>query len=195
MTEPTDAFETERLLLRPYEEGDLEALASVLSREDVHRFLYSHPRTLDEVRVILKQKISESSISGKGQKLARAAVLKSDGTYVGHITFGWKDNDHQQGEIGFLIHPDHQGHGYATEAGRALLAYGFEELRLHRIIGGLEARNTASATVMERLGMRKEAHLIENEYIKGEWQSEITYALLDREWFAANGKTTTSKGP
>jgi RimJ/RimL family protein N-acetyltransferase len=50
------------------------------------------------------------------------------------------------------------------------------------VIGRLEARNGASARVLQRLGMRKEAELIENEYVKGEWQSEIVYALLDREW-------------
>ena len=53
---------------------------------------------------------------------------------------------------------------------------------MHRVIGRLEARNEASARVLERLGMRQEAHMIENEYVKGEWQSEVVYALLDREW-------------
>jgi RimJ/RimL family protein N-acetyltransferase len=53
---------------------------------------------------------------------------------------------------------------------------------VHRVVGRVEARNAASARVLERLGMRQEAHMIENEYLKGEWQSEIVYALLDREW-------------
>ncbi|MDP9231451.1 MAG: GNAT family N-acetyltransferase, partial [Actinomycetota bacterium] len=60
----------------------------------------------------------------------------------------------------------------------------FEDLRLHRVIGRAEARNVASARVLEKLGMRQEAHLIENEYVKGEWQSELVYAILDREWRA-----------
>ena len=56
---------------------------------------------------------------------------------------------------------------------------------MHRVVGRLEARNAASARVLERLGMRQEAHMIEHEYVKGEWQSEVVYALLDREWRAA----------
>jgi RimJ/RimL family protein N-acetyltransferase len=56
---------------------------------------------------------------------------------------------------------------------------------VHRVVGRVEARNAASARVLERLGMRQEAYMIENEYLKGEWQSEIVYALLDREWRAA----------
>ena len=86
------------------------------------------------------------------------------------------------GEIGFIFHPDHQGHGYATEAARALIAHAFEHYDLHRVSGRLEPRNGASARVLEKLGMRREGLLIENEWVKGEWQSEAIYALLAREW-------------
>ena len=89
------------------------------------------------------------------------------------------------GEIGFIVHPDHQGHGYATEAARVLLELAFEHLRLHRVCARLEPRNVASGRVLEKLGMRREAHLVENEFVKNEWQSELVYAMLRREWEAA----------
>jgi RimJ/RimL family protein N-acetyltransferase len=95
---------------------------------------------------------------------------------------------HRQGEIGFVLHPDHHGHGYATEAGQTMLQVAFEGLGLHRVIGRLEARNAASARVLERLGMRREAHFVENEWVKDEWQSELVYAMLDRDWAAASGR-------
>jgi RimJ/RimL family protein N-acetyltransferase len=63
-----------------------------------------------------------------------------------------------------------------------MLSIAFDELGLHRVIGRLEPRNAASARVLEKLGMRREAHFVENEYIRGEWQSEAVYAMLDREW-------------
>ena len=63
-----------------------------------------------------------------------------------------------------------------------LLQLGLEEAGFHRIVGRLEARNEGSAGVMERLGMRREAHLVENEWVKGAWESEVVYALLAREW-------------
>ena len=63
-----------------------------------------------------------------------------------------------------------------------MLAIGFDGLGLHRIVGRLDARNRASARVLERLGMRREAHLVENEHVKGEWTDELVYALLAREW-------------
>ena len=62
-----------------------------------------------------------------------------------------------------------------------MVALAFGTYDLHRVYGRLEARNTASARVLEKLGMRQEAHLVENEWVKGEWQSELVYALLARE--------------
>jgi RimJ/RimL family protein N-acetyltransferase len=70
-----------------------------------------------------------------------------------------------------------------------MLRLAFEELGLHRVIGRMEARNSGSARVMEKLGMRREAHLIENEWVRGEWQSELAYALLEAEW-----RATASRG-
>jgi RimJ/RimL family protein N-acetyltransferase len=94
----------------------------------------------------------------------------------------YRSETHRQGEIGFVLHPDHQGKGYASEAARAMLRLGFEQLDLHRVIGRCEARNDASARLMERLGMRREGHLVENEWVKGEWQSELVFAMLAAEW-------------
>jgi RimJ/RimL family protein N-acetyltransferase len=84
------------------------------------------------------------------------------------------------------VHPDHQGLGYATEMARPLLRIAFEDLGLHRVTGALDARNAASARVLEKLGMRREAHLVENAFVKGEWQSELIYAILATEWRAAD---------
>jgi RimJ/RimL family protein N-acetyltransferase len=63
-----------------------------------------------------------------------------------------------------------------------MLDFAFDTVRLHRVVGRTEARNTGSARVLEKLGMRREAHLVENEWVKGEWQSEVVYAVLAREW-------------
>ncbi|MCW2947645.1 MAG: GCN5-related N-acetyltransferase, partial [Actinoallomurus sp.] len=91
---------------------------------------------------------------------------------------------HRQGEVGYIFHPDHGGRGYATEAAEVVLRLGFEELGLHRIVGRLDGRNTASARVLERLGLRREAHFVQNELVKGEWTDEVVYAMLADEWRA-----------
>jgi RimJ/RimL family protein N-acetyltransferase len=181
---PAYPIETERLLLRPYRPDDFDALLAIESRADVNRYLYSEPRGPDEVRAMLSRKIGETELGDEGDTVAVAVCLQATGAMVGGCILHWVSREHGLGEIGFVLHPDHHGHGYAAEAARPLLEFGFADVGLHRIIGRLEARNAASARVLEKLGMRREALLIENEWVKGEWQSELDYALLEREWRA-----------
>jgi RimJ/RimL family protein N-acetyltransferase len=187
---PAYPLQTERLLLRPFAATDFDALRTIHSNADVARYLYWDPRTAAEVREVLDRKVRSTAIVAEGDNLSLAAVLRETGELIGDCSLHWVSAEHRQAEIGFIFHPAHHGHGFATEAAAALLALAFDELAVHRVIGRLEARNTASARVLQRLGMRKEAHLIENEYVKGEWQSEIVYALLDHEW----RETTTRPG-
>ena len=102
----------------------------------------------------------------------------------------WPSEVHRCGEIGYVLHPDHQGHGYATEACRALLDYAFDGMDLHRVIARIDERNEASRAVLERLGMRLEARLVENEWFKGEWTTELDFAVLADEWRQRQGDAT-----
>jgi RimJ/RimL family protein N-acetyltransferase len=179
---PAYPVQTDRLLLRPFAVTDFDALLAIQSRADVARYLYWDPRTAAEVRETLDAKVRATAIIAEGDNLSLAAVLRESGQLIGDCSLRWASAEHRQVEIGFVFHPDHHGRGYATEAAAALLALAFDDLRAHRVFGRLEARNTASARVLERLGMRKEAHLVENEHVKGEWQSEIVYAQLESEW-------------
>lgn len=77
---------------------------------------------------------------------------------------------------------DHDGRGYATEGAREMLRLGFERSGLHRIVGRLDGRNVASARVLEKLGMRREARRLRNELVEGEWTDELVHALLEDEW-------------
>lgn len=185
MPAPSWPLETERLTLRPFEPTDLEALHEIHSDEGVVRWLYNDSRTLAETRTLLDRKVRGAALHREGDWLGAAAVLRETGELVGDLSLNWASEEHRQGELGFLVHPLHQGRGYATEAARPLLDFAFETLGLHRVRGTLEARNIASARVLEKLGMRLEGRLVENEWVKGEWQSELVYAILAREWHGA----------
>jgi RimJ/RimL family protein N-acetyltransferase len=177
-------IETARLRLRPYRAADFDALYDIQSRPDVTRFIYWPARDRAAVRASLEAKLAATRLRAPGDNLTYAVELRATGALIGDVILIWRSAEHRQGEIGFLFHPDHHGQGYATEAARPLLRLGFEELGLHRIVGRLDARNAASARVLEKLGMRREAHLVENEWVKGEWTDEVIFALLAREWEA-----------
>jgi RimJ/RimL family protein N-acetyltransferase len=181
---PDLPIHTERLVLRWYESGDYDALHAIISRADVNRFLYTEPRDEDETAELLARKMGKTELLDEDDWLSVAVCLRETGELVGETLLHWVSEKHKVGEIGFMFHPDHHGRGYATEAARPLMGFGFEACGFHRIIGRLEARNAASARVLEKLGMRREALLIENEWVKGEWQSEMDYAILEREWRA-----------
>jgi RimJ/RimL family protein N-acetyltransferase len=179
---PAFPITTERLLLRPFVPGDLDALVAIHGRADVVRYLYGDVRGRDELRGVLGEKMQRAALAKEGDALNLAAVRTDTGELIGDVTLFWRSEEHRGGEVGYIFNPDHGGHGFATEAARALLRIGFEELGLHRIVGRLDARNHASARVLERLGMRREAHFVENELVKGEWADEVVYAMLDGDW-------------
>jgi RimJ/RimL family protein N-acetyltransferase len=183
MTMITDRLpiETERLRLRLLVPGDLAALLAFESRADVCRWLYWGPRSEEECREALERKIARARDAPE-TGVALAVELKATGAVIGHTDLSPGEAVHRQGELGFVFHPDHHGRGYATEAARAMLRLAFEGYGLHRVEGRAEPRNTASIRVLERIGMRREGLLRENEWVKGEWQSEVVYALLEYDW-------------
>jgi RimJ/RimL family protein N-acetyltransferase len=179
---PDYPIETARLTLRPWRDDDFDALYAIQSRPDVARYLYWSPRDADGVREALAVRVARTEVAEAGQGLSLAVVWRDAGRVVGDVNLQWLSSEHRNGEIGFVFNPEFHGHGLATEAARAMLAVAFDGLGLHRVVGRLDARNIASARVLERLGMRREAHFVENEYVKGEWVSELVYAMLASEW-------------
>lgn len=192
MLRPTYPIRTPRLALRPFTRDDLEAVHTYVSDPAVVRYLYWEVAAdRAAARRILDGKIGRWSLSDAGQSLVlaveRVPAGALTGDLIGEVVLKWLSREHRQGEVGFVLAPAHQGQGYAIEAATALLALAFGDLRLHRVIGRCDPRNTASARVMERLGMRREAHFVQNEIFKGEWADEYVYAILADE-FAGPGR-------
>jgi RimJ/RimL family protein N-acetyltransferase len=176
------AIETERLLLRPFRESDLDDLHAIRSLPEVVRYLYGDVRSRQEVEELLAERAAMTSLNEEGDALVLAAERRDDGRVIGDVVLWLRSRDHRQGEIGFAFHPDAQGRGYAREAATELLRVAFGPLELHRVFGRTDARNDASAALMRRLGMRQEAHFRENEIFKGAWGDELVFAVLRSEW-------------
>lgn len=182
MTSPAYPIETARVRIRPFSEGDLGAMIALYRVPEVLRYLYVGPRPDDQIAKSLRERGEKIALNAEGDKLILAIELKETGACIGEVILVWLSETHKSAEIGFLLHPDFQGKGYAYEATLPLLQFGFEVMDFHRIIGRCDGRNTPSARLMEKLGMRREAHLIENEFIKGEWTDELVFAMLQTEW-------------
>jgi RimJ/RimL family protein N-acetyltransferase len=180
--QPAYPITTDRLILRPFAPGDLDDLYAFHSLPEVARYLYWEPRDRDQAGEALLGKIPRSRLDADGQHLVLAVVLPETGRVIGEVSLAWLSREHRQGEVGFVFHPDAGGKGLATEAARVMLRLGFDGLGLHRIVGRCDARNAASWRLLERLGLRREAHLVHNEIFKGEWGDEFVYAILDSEW-------------
>jgi RimJ/RimL family protein N-acetyltransferase len=184
MAHPVFPLRTDRLELRPFVDDDFDALFAMQSDDTVTRYLNWGPLSAKQVKDLLERIKPMTGFDGSRDAIRLAMVLPDSGAVVGDVSLWRTRGEQAQAEIGFVVHPDHQRRGYATEASAALLRIGFEQLQLHRIVGRADARNVASIGVMERIGMRREAHLRENEWIKGEWTDEVIYAALAHEWLA-----------
>ena len=181
MSRSLSPLQTERLILRPFERSDAEALFEYQSREDIARYHFWEPRSLKDIHKKLDDWIPMTSLEGEGT-CASAICLAEDGRLIGDVSLRVTDAEAGQAEIGFSLNPEFQGCGYAYEAASAYLQFGFEQRKLHRIFGRCDARNTGSWKLMERLGMRREAHFREHALFKGGWDEEFYYAILAREW-------------
>lgn len=120
-------------------------------------------------------------------------VIELDGSVIGNVLIRIEDPWSQlevradargrQAEIGWVLHHDHVGHGYATEAVESTLEICFEQLGLRRVVAGCFADNVASWQLMERVGMRRERHALADAlHRSGEWMDSFDYALLADEW-------------
>jgi RimJ/RimL family protein N-acetyltransferase len=191
---------TARLLLRPLAEDDLEDVVAYRSRADVCRWVPFEPMSRSQVLDRIRTTLSRGQLTDEGDALmagvelpaAEAAGVAVDsrhgrrGIVIGDVVLFWRSREHATGEIGYVFHPDYRGQGFATEAVRALLDIAFGTYGLHRVTARIDARNLASLRLAERVGMRQEAHLVENEWFKGAWSDEIDYAMLQREWLGGD---------
>ncbi|WP_211357105.1 GNAT family N-acetyltransferase [Nocardioides rubriscoriae] len=177
---------SERLALRPATPDDAHDLWRIRSTPGVSDWLTRVPGSEAE----------ETARLAEPDRLARTVVLERDGRAVGDLMLLVHDAYAQaevadlavdrQAEIGWVLDPAHRGEGLATEAVRALLGVCFDGLGLHRVTAGCMAANTASWRLMERVGMRREAHTVRSGLHRdGTWQDGYTYALLADEWRAS----------
>ena len=169
-------------MLRRFEAGDLDAFHAYHSLPETARFLpgeaKSYTQSMEYRGQVRQLRLRE------GRRLGGLAVEAADSPgLLGEVVLKWLPGC-GQAEIGWSLAPAARGKGYAAEAAAALLKLGFEDLGFHRIDAKLDALNTASAALCERLGMRLESTQVDKWHYKGQWATEVVYAMLAEEWQA-----------
>ena len=176
---------TERLILRAITLDDVPAMHEYQGDEEVCRYIPPVPRTPEQIAERITTGIITAEITEEGKGMTLGVVRRDTGEFIGDVLLFWRSAEHRGGELGYQFNRGHYGQGFATEAAAAMLAVAFDVLDFHRVIGRIDARNPASGRVLEKIGMRQEAYLRENEWFKGQWSDEIDFAILAAEWRAA----------
>ena len=173
---------TRRLILRPLAIADARILYEVGSREDVSRPAgFPRTRSLAASRARVRRTIAACR-KGDPKPLSFSIVLKTGGTWVGSVSLGWPHAG--IGQLGYLIHPDRQGRGYATEAVRKVVETAFARFGAHRVQATCWVRNAGSARVLRKAGLRREGTL--RGYLKrsGEVRDEYIWGMTRADWRA-----------
>lgn len=173
---------TARLRLRPFAEADLPAFVAYRRDPEVARYQEWDETFSAEDAQALFDRLRGVAPGTPGAWFRFAIEEAASGTLLGDCVLQVKADDPRQAEIGFTLARGHQGKGYAAEAVAAVLGYAFATLGLHRVTAITDARNAAAARLLERVGMRREGHYLQNVWFKGARGDEFSFALLRDEW-------------
>ncbi len=180
-------IETPRLTLRRMRTEDYHDMYEYSKREDVTKYLLwsPHPNRSHTKKYLeyIKTRYDE------GEFYDWAVILKSESKMIGTCGFASFDFQNNSGEVGYVINPSYRGNGYAPEALLEVMMFGFMELNLHRIAARYMDGNDASRRVMDKLGMKYEGCARSSLFVKGEYKSIHTCAMLSDEFIKRYLKT------
>lgn len=185
MSLPTPSLDTSRLRLRPFGDADADALFALHSNASVLRYWDAPPWSEQGRAERFIAACRQMAAEGTGARLA--ADRAADGTFIGWCSLTRWNPDHRSASMGYCFVEAAWGHGYATEAARALLEWSFDTLDLNRVQAETDTRNAASARVLEKLGFVREGTLREDCVVNGEVSDSWVYGLLRREWQPSSG--------
>ncbi len=175
--------ETQRLKVRLFRESDVEAIWPIVSDPEFPKMMSWAAHT-DRAQTL-------AFIRGEAENLAKDAgvlwALEHEGQVVGCMGLHGIRFQHlawriDRAELGYWIAPTHKGRGFASEAAHAVVRFGFETIRLHKITVGCFAENVASRRVIEKLGFRFVGRLEDDVWRDDRWHSHLRYELTSGEW-------------
>jgi RimJ/RimL family protein N-acetyltransferase len=181
-------IESERLRIRRFEDSDLAPFMAYRNDPEVARYQSWDSCDEQEARALIRE--MESAQPGvPGEWFQFAIESKETEDLIGDCALRVDEHEPYRAETGFTLAREYQGRGFASEAVSRLLDYAFDSLGLHRVVAIADCRNAPSVALLERLGLRREGHFVENVWFKGGWADEYLYAVLKDEWLHERGLT------
>jgi RimJ/RimL family protein N-acetyltransferase len=172
-------IKTRRLILRDFDKDDFGSVHEYATDPLVLRYVTFGPNTPAQTKKFLKKHLLEQR--KRPRKIYDLAiVLKKENKLIGSGRISIKNIKNSRGDIGYVLNSKYWGHGYATEVAKGLIKFGFEKLKLHRIAAICRPQNKASAKVMEKAGMKYEAHFKDHVFFKGKWYDSLQYAIVKK---------------
>jgi RimJ/RimL family protein N-acetyltransferase len=178
---PWFPLRTERLLLREFTQADFDDVHAYAIDPDVVRYMDWGPNTLKDTQAALDRWFVAQALWPRPD-VNLAIQHLADGLVIGSIRLSVNDEATRTGDFGYSLASGYWRQGLGTEASRAIIGAGFEVLGLHRIWAECDARNVGSYGIMEKLGMRREAHFRQDKRARDGWRDSYLYAILAEEW-------------
>jgi len=174
-------LKTQRLMLRRLLPVDADDLLAIYGNPDNARYEFWQAWTAEQVEELIYSQ-AEVFLGDPGVPFILGVIEPDSGALIGAVHLTINSIEDRQGELGFSFNPAHTGRGFATEAVNAALGYAFFTMKMHRMFAAVDTRNERSWKLMERLGMRREAHFIHANLEGQYWTDDFTYAMLEHEW-------------
>jgi len=174
-------IQSERLILRPVRIEDAEVLFGYRSNAIINQFQGWIPETIGDFPEVIQDKVGDV-IHQPDSWFQLAIIRKDTGELIGDVGIHFMESGSFQVEVGCTLNSNQHGNGFATEALTETLNFLFRKLNKHRVIASIDPRNEKSIQLVERLGMRKEAHFRKSLRIKNEWVDDLIYAVLREDW-------------
>ncbi|HHW90622.1 MAG TPA: GNAT family N-acetyltransferase [Clostridiales bacterium] len=173
---------TNRLILRPFEKGDVHAVHEYASDKEVCRFVPWGPNSFKDTEQFIKRTIRARKSADNDYLGDYAVVLKETGQLIGGCGLFLISKQDREYMIGYCLRRDKWGMGFAQELAKALCHVAFKILDAHRVVATCDIQNAPSYNVMEKIGMKREGVFQKRRLIKDEWRDECYYALLKEDW-------------
>jgi ribosomal-protein-alanine N-acetyltransferase len=174
-------IETDRLIIREFNEDDFKSIHTYASKPEVTMYLPFGPNREMDTQIFLKKVIDYQTLNPR-YDYEFAVVLKQSNILIGGCGIHVTNVNNKEGSIGYCYDKQYWGNGYASESAHAIINFGFEKLNLHRIFATCHTDNIGSAKVIEKVGMVKEGRLREHKLQKGKWRDSFIYSILDYEY-------------